>query len=337
MVKEYLEKIKNDFIEKQISLSDEEMKLQNKLKENIKFIQLLEENSDPSYAAFSPRDVNVHNLKLIRELKADQKTITSSLEKVKQEISDLNYKIDEINSVIKVANENRKDMSLLDDKYGSDFRTAILSVQENERQRIARDLHDTSIQGLTALIHKSELCMKLQDVDPVRCRLELSALNKSIRSIIDEIRTMIYDLRPMSFDDIGLDVTIEHFIDKLKVSSSVSFDYKVEGDPFPLSDIVSITILRLIQEGCNNSIKHSNASSVQIRFLYMKDSIELFINDNGDGFDISSLDVSRENSSGFGLSMMKERVYLLSGIFDIESEIGEGCKIHIVIPVQREV
>lgn len=336
MIKNYLENIKNGFIEKQISLSDEELKLQNKLKENIKFIQLLEESNDPSYAAFSPRKVNYHNEHLIRDLKNDQKEITSSLEKITQELLDLNYRIDEINSVIKVANEQVMNVQLLDEEYGSDFRTAILSAQENERQRIARDLHDSTTQGLTALIHKVELCMKLQDLDPIRCKLELSSLNKNIRSIIDDLRNMIYDLRPMSFDDIGLDVTIENYIDKLKSSSSVFFDYKIEGTPFPLSDIVSITILRLIQEACNNSMKHSNAKSVVIRFLYMRDSIELFIQDDGDGFDISSLDVSRENSSNFGLSMMKERVYLLSGTIDIESKIGEGCNIHIVIPVKAE-
>ena len=64
--------------------------------------------------------------------------------------------------------------------------------------------------------------------------------------------------------------------------------------------------------------------------------MELFIQDDGDGFDVSALDVSRENASGFGISMMKERVYLLSGTIDIESELGEGCSVHIVIPVHRE-
>ena len=336
MVKEYLEQIRDGFLEDRIKLSDKELKLQNKLKENIKFIQLLEENSDPNYAAFTPREVNRHNVRLIGELKVDQKEITQSLEEVRQSLSDLNCKIDEINSVIKVAKEDSMTYSDLEDHYGSDFRIALLTTQENERQRIARDLHDSTIQGLTSLIHKSELCMKLQDVDPIRCKLELATLNKNIRTIIEELRNMIYDLRPMSFDDIGLDITIEQYIDKLKKTTSVLFDYKVEGQSFPLSDIVSLSILRLIQEGCVNSIKHSNATKVQVRFLYMKDSVELFIQDDGDGFDVSTLDVSRENTSGFGISMMKERVYLLSGTIDIESELGEGCSVHIVIPVHRE-
>jgi two-component system sensor histidine kinase DegS len=82
----------------------------------------------------------------------------------------------------------------------------ILQTVESERQRIARDLHDSTVQSLTSLTHKTELCLKLMDVDPIRCRLELTSQGKILKDIINELRNMIYNLRPMSFDDIGFNI-----------------------------------------------------------------------------------------------------------------------------------
>ena len=90
-----------------------------------------------------------------------------------------------------------------------------LETQENERQRISRELHDSTVQNLTAMVHMTELCSKLVDMDPIRCKLELNKMIKNLGEIIDDTRKMIYNLRPMSFDDIGLDITIERTLDKL--------------------------------------------------------------------------------------------------------------------------
>lgn len=90
------------------------------------------------------------------------------------------------------------------DKIIENNNLTIFKVQEEERQRIARDLHDTSLQNLTHLIHKIELSSLYIDKDPIQAKLELSIVEKSLRKTIEEIRNIIYDLRPMSFDDLGL-------------------------------------------------------------------------------------------------------------------------------------
>ena len=85
---------------------------------------------------------------------------------------------------------------------------SVLDVQEKERQRIARDLHDTSLQNLTHLVHKVELSSLYIDRDPVKAKLELATIEVGLRKVIDDIRNRIYDLRPMSFDDLGLRKTL---------------------------------------------------------------------------------------------------------------------------------
>lgn len=332
MVKEYLEKLRDELTEERLQLLNEETSLQNHYKENLKMIQLLEETNDPNYASFTPREIHPYNRVKIEELTLDQKKTTDLLEKNKIAISEKNYKIGEINSVIKVAKEEESFSST-----SASNRFSILKTQEKERQRIARDLHDSTVQNLTSLVHKSELCIKLIDTDPIRCKLELSSLSKILRDIIEDTRNMIYDLRPMSFDDIGFDITVERYLDKIKSTTSTNFHYKVNGDPYPLDSVISLTLLRVIQEACSNAVKYADAQHVNVSLTYYSDSLILDIVDDGKGFDLSSMpQSSRDDNSGFGLSMMKERVFLLDGTIDIQSEVGKGFHIIVKIPIKQE-
>lgn len=331
MVKNYLEQTREGFIKDRIQLVEQETSLHNHLKENIRFVQLLEETNDPNYESFTPREVNVRNRQKINELEQEQKELVDQINEVRTSISDIDCQINEINSVIKVVKENERPE--LDNN-----RFELLETQEKERQRIARDLHDSTVQNLTSLIHKSELCIKLIDLDPIRCKLELTSLNKILRDIIDDTRNIIYDLRPMTFDDIGFDVTVERYLDKLKKSySNRNFLYKVEGESYKINQIIGITLFRIIQEACNNSIRHGEASNINVLLSYHKDKLLLTVTDDGKGFDISTIPKSsRSDNSGFGLSMMKERIYLLSGTLDIQSELGKGCVVLVEIPTCGE-
>jgi two-component system sensor histidine kinase DegS len=172
------------------------------------------------------------------------------------------------------------------------------------------------------------------DVDPVRCRLELTSLNKYLREVINDIRDLIYDLRPMSFDDIGFDITVERYLDKIN-HGSTNFTYKIVGEPYPLNSVTALTLLRVIQEACSNAMKHGNARNVDIVLEYESDKIHLKIDDDGSGFDLSNVpDVSRDDNSGFGLSMMKERIFLLSGSIVFCSEPEQGFHIDVNVPIK---
>ncbi len=337
MIKNYLEKTKENFILKKLDIQEQVNNLQIQLKENIEFIKLLDESSDIVYESFTPREVNGYHRKKIQELKNEQKQIASELNQARSNLVEIDYKIGEIDSVIKVARENAFNDYSSKKIYGKDIRIELLETQEHERQRIARDLHDTTVQNLTSLVHKSELCMKLVEIDPARCKSEISSMSKIIRSVIDDTRKIIYDLRPMSFENIGFDITVERYIDRLKNSYPIQFNYVVEGDIYNMKLIIEISLLRVIQEACSNSIKHGNPSSISIFLNYQSDKFVLIIEDDGKGFDLTSIpEGSRSDNSGFGLSMMKERIYLLSGTIDFDSSVGNGFKIIVQIPNVKE-
>ena len=325
MVKEYLEKTRQKFVDKKAELTEKEKELHLHIRENIEFIRMLEEESDPNYESFTPRKVNSYNQNKIVE----QKILTEQLNEVRKELYDLNVDIYEIDSVIKVESEKiANENTIKDNDANPKYKITILQTQESERQRIARDLHDTTVQSLTSLVHKSELCKKLVDIDPLRCKLELSSMSKILRDVIEDTRKMIYNLRPMSFDDIGFDITVERFLDKMRAYSNVKYDFKVDGEPFDINPVVGITLLRVIEEACSNSISHGNASHICVTLKYVQDQLELIIEDDGCGFDMETIpETTRNDNSGFGLSMMKERIYLMSGELKIISSVGNGCKI----------
>ena len=333
MVKEYLEKTRNEFLQQKQELEEKENSISKQIKETIQFIHLLEQTKDPNLEAFTPRDVNERHREKVIELKEQQNELTKELGIVRESISNLDFKIYEINSVIKVAEQDIESIPH-DKNYGM----TILSVQENERQRIARDLHDTTVQNLISLIHKSELCCKLCDLDINRCKSELTSMNKLLRDVIEDTRKMIYDLRPIALDDVDFHVTVERFLDKLKQLHHFKCSYKITGNPFTIDNVIEITLLRIIQEACNNSMKHGKANNFSVELIYHNDikSIEIIMTDDGVGFDTSqveSTDVSREDNSGFGLSMMKERIDLLSGTHHISSRPGRGCTVSVKIPI----
>ena len=337
MVVEYLEQTKKQFIDKKQSLLDEISSLEIKSKENIRMIQMLEDTNDDNFESFSPREVSSYNKSKMVELSEEQKQIQQLLQDYRSEVLEFNLKIDEVTSVIKVA-QNENEICNEEISKSKKSNLNVLESVEKERQRIARDLHDSTVQNLTSLVHKSELCMKLIDLDPIRCKLELSSMGKILREVIEDMRKMIYDLRPMSFDDIGFGVTIERALDKCKAAYNIRYSFKIEGEEYQLPNMVSISLLRIIQESCSNAINHGNAKMIDIKLIYHEDSIELMVENDGDGFDVSTIDdLSRDDYSGFGLSMMKERIYLLSGDLSIQSKAGEkGCLLTVNLPIERE-
>ncbi len=337
MVKEYLEKYLIELVEERILIEHEYTDCENKIKENISFIALLEEKNDPNFESFTPREVNTSNKKRIAKLREEQRKLLDLSQKKKLELSDLNAKIDELNSVIRVAREAEKPgdelITNVDDNVI--LRRKLLETQEAERQRIARELHDSSVQSMTGLVHKAELCYRLIDIDPVRCKMELKNMSKFTKEIIDELRDMIYNLRPMSFDDIGIDTAIERNLARLQDGSDTTINYYVQGSSEEMSPVVGLTLLRIIYEACSNAVRHANAKEVNVRLVYSEDHIDLSIEDDGDGFELENMRVA-DDRTGFGLPIMKERVFLLSGDMDIQSELGKGTTINITVPLKVE-
>lgn len=223
------------------------------------------------------------------------------------------------------------------DKVNSGLQT--LEIQEIERKRIARDLHDSTTQSLTALTHKIELCFSIMDQDSIRAKLEMQTINQNLHNIISDMRRIIYNLRPMSFDDMGIDETIARFLSKLEEDSGIKVNCSVTGNCPSFKQVVSLSLFRIIQEACNNVVKHAAASTIDIHINYEEDSFRLVIGDDGVGFPVNNLIEQCKNNveQKFGLSTIYERVYLLNGEIEITSEKEKGTIITIEVPISKEI
>lgn len=227
----------------------------------------------------------------------------------------------------------KKTDSCLKKQYYDDL--YLLEIQEIERKRISNELHDTTVQNLTMLVHKAELCEQLIDKDVLQAKLELLTMKDTLRKTIQELRNIIYNLRPMTVDDLGLTETIERFISKKEYEShEMKISCIIQGkEPNNIKSIIIITLLRIIQELYNNAEKHASAKKFEIFIEFQKDSIALRIIDDGVGFSFDEVSLNEKN---FGISIMRERVSMLSGRIEIDVEKGKGTKVYIEVPIEQE-
>ena len=207
---------------------------------------------------------------------------------------------------------------------------SILDVQEKERQRIARDLHDTSLQNLTHLVHKVELSSLYIDDDPVKAKLELAVVEKGIRRVIEDIRNSIFDLRPMSFDDLGLKETIEKLLNVLNQERRFNITSDIDPITMTMADasvnLIYISMYRIVQECVQNAIRHSGGDEIAVKLKDHGSKYWIEVRDNGTGFDVHE---AKKKEKHFGLSVIEERVLFLGGKINIDAHDGTFIEIEI--------
>lgn len=207
---------------------------------------------------------------------------------------------------------------------------SVIDVQEKERQRIARDLHDSSLQNLTHLVHKVELSSLYIDQDPVKAKLELATIESGLRKVIDDIRNRIYDLRPMTFDDLGFRESLLNLFPLLNQDGK--FEIQLDMDDIDEEfaeeekNIFFIMVYHIIKECVQNSIKHSGGNKIEVSLKQNEKIYLIKIKDNGTGFDI---DEATKKDRHFGLLVVEERVFLLGGKMRIDTQNGTSIEIEI--------
>lgn len=213
----------------------------------------------------------------------------------------------------------------------------IIKVQEEERKRVAREIHDGPAQLLSNVVLKAELCERMLDVDLEKAREELRDLKKTVRDSLQDVRRIIYNLRPMSLDDLGLIPTLQRYVITIQEESGIAVSFQTNGVQPELKSEISLTVLRIIQEAMNNVVKHAKATCITVHIDFLPMELKLFVIDDGVGFDIEKIqEKSDDISSGFGLISMRERVELLNGEMLISSEPGRGTRLNIMIPFTQE-
>ncbi len=199
---------------------------------------------------------------------------------------------------------------------------------EETYRRIARDLHDGPAQELTNLSMRLDIMPRMMDNDPEMAKRELERINKNVIQTINEVRRLLFDLRPLAIDEIGLVRAVVELAEKYQRDYELSVEVTVESDATnQISPAKQVAVYRLIQEILNNTKKHANATQVKIRFAAGEGQLEIEVEDNGDGFDPNQVVVGH-----YGLIGMKERAIYLGGKLDIISAPGAGSRFIIHVP-----
>ncbi|MBE2279472.1 MAG: sensor histidine kinase, partial [Ignavibacteriaceae bacterium] len=211
------------------------------------------------------------------------------------------------------------------------FAKELIKYQEDERKRIAGEIHDGLGQDLLLIKNRALLALQNNNADQFSYT-QLTEINNAVSTVIDSIREISFNLRPAHLERLGLSDVIIYTIDRLKNVSSINFSH----DLVNVEDLVNqeniISIFRIVQESLNNIIKHSNATEVYIGIKHENEVIKIEIKDNGRGF---AFEKTIKSTKGFGLKNIINRIEILKGSFTCISDNKNGTTFTITIPVQK--
>jgi two-component system sensor histidine kinase DegS len=208
----------------------------------------------------------------------------------------------------------------------------IIKAQEEERRRVAREIHDGPAQLLANVVLRIDVCLRLFDSDVTRLRSELNQLKDLVRVSLQDVRKIIFDLRPMALDDLGLFPALRTYLKDFQAKTSIEAELVIFGQERRLDSVFEVAIFRLAQEALHNVNKHARAAKVWLKAdLTRPDQLILQIRDDGVGFDPAQVKPSTD--SGFGLTGMRERCDLLGGRMELESSPGNGTRLTFTFPL----
>ncbi|WP_121611010.1 sensor histidine kinase [Mesobacillus foraminis] len=215
-------------------------------------------------------------------------------------------------------------------KQKQDFGLKIIEAQEEERKRLSREIHDGPAQMLANVMMRSDLIEKIyKERSGEEAIAEIRSLKKMVRSALYEVRRIIYDLRPMALDDLGLVPTLKKYLQTIEeYHKTTKIQFVNIGEDRRLPAKYEVALFRLIQESVQNAFKHANANLIQVKLEIKNCVISVIIKDDGNGFD-----QEKTKPESFGILGMKERVELLDGEISIDSKVGSGTLVMIQVPV----
>jgi signal transduction histidine kinase len=214
----------------------------------------------------------------------------------------------------------------------------MMEIQEEARKKLARDLHDGPTQSIAAIAMRVNFARRLMERDSQAAGDELVKIEDLARRTTKEIRHMLFTLRPLVLESQGLTAAFESMADKMRETYDQNVLVSVDPDLVPDLEIGKQgVIFYLTEEAVTNARKHANADHIWIRLKPVQNDMALLeIEDDGDGYDVESVDASYEHRGSLGMVNMRERSELLNGILKIESVKMKGTRIRVLIPLTEE-
>jgi two-component system sensor histidine kinase DegS len=220
----------------------------------------------------------------------------------------------------------------------------IIRAQEEERYRLSRELHDGPAQDMANLIFQTSIVEKLVDYDPDEAKHSLQELRQQIRDCLTSVRQVIFDMRPMALDDLGLEAALSQLVQKLAQRGIVYARFEADGKRYDLPKHVEIAVFRIVQEALANVAHHSGQNKAMVRMLYSTGALSVLIEDHGCGFDMDADQKAQgdedayglgNQESHFGMVSMEERARLIGAELQVTSKPGKGTRVHL--RVERNV
>lgn len=204
-----------------------------------------------------------------------------------------------------------------------------LSVLD-ERNRLARELHDAVTQSLFGLRLTIETAASLVDTEPAAAGAELQRARTLLDALFDELRSLVFELRPPALDAEGLAATVRKHLEVVGRANDLRVDVTVTGSDDALPSTVEHELFRIVQEAATNAVRHAHASAVRVRLEFGPDRAVVTVADDGVGFDP---DARQIRSRRLGLTSMRERAQALGGAFAIDSSPDAGTTVRVEVPV----
>jgi len=210
----------------------------------------------------------------------------------------------------------------------------IIQAQEAERQRLSRQMHDGPAQALTNLILQAEICERLLARDPAQAKEELANLKSMVHAAFQQIRSFIFDLRPMILDDLGLAPTLRKYVQGFQERTNIATSLTVLGQDRRLPEAIEVALFRSVQEALANVADHAQATHAQVTLdLQDEAAVRVLIEDNGQGFDVANVVPAARERHTLGIASILDRLEALGGRAHFESAPGKGTRVHLEVPV----
>lgn len=281
-----------------------------------------------------PRNTIKQTFEAAQEAQQRLFTVRAQAEKMQSDQANLERRADLLRATLEKLQACAPAGKSTGSSLSSDDKPVIVRVveaQEAERLRLSRQIHDGPAQALSNFILQTDIAMRLFDRDPERAKSELSSLKVAAKSAFDGIRDFIFDLRPMMLDDLGLVPTVKRYLDSYREKSGLQVSLNITGAERRLESVCEVMLFRGLQELLGNIRNHAQATQVRISLDTDDSRVRVVVEDNGKGFDLDP--VLQERQKNVGLSTLRERLESLGGQLEIDSQIGQGTRVIMEVPI----
>jgi two-component system sensor histidine kinase UhpB len=232
---------------------------------------------------------------------------------------------------VAAANVLLKEEEAEGERLRREYLRSVLAAQEDERRRVARELHDTVAQDLAAL----RLTLERLSAPGRASTQELQALEGRAREMLDTVRRITLDLRPAVLDAMGFLPALQWQFERVQRDNGLKGAFTLDGEPRELDPQLSLRLFRIFQECLQNVALHAQAEHVFVTVAFEADRVVLVTEDDGTGFDLArARRAPDENGRGLGLLGMQERAKILGGSVVLDTAPGEGTTVRVEVPVK---